>query len=281
MKIDKIIFTSSEEYSGYWNLNSKVCKEFLGIEPVCFLFGKKKNTDMNEKYGEVIEKEFVPTLPKLLQITWYKFFHTMSEPETTWMIGDIDQIPLQRKLFIDDIQNIPDNHYVHLNYAYIPQMSNGKPDDAWMIMGGNIRNGADLAGHHHVAKGKVFEKCLQFRSSVEEDIEYIVKENKYGLGITEPGWNKDDPEKLYWCAEENYSSEILFNTIIEERLNPFTGLYYNLSKDTIDRWRMVNNNYLYNLEKLKTHSYVNIHCARDYKAQEESLINILKIANII
>jgi hypothetical protein len=279
MKIDKIIFTSSEEYSSYWNLNSKVCKEFLGIEPVCFLFGKKKNTDMTEQYGKVIEKKFLPTIPKLLQITWYKFFHTMSEPETTWMIGDIDQIPLQKKIFIDDIQHIPDNHYVHLNYAYISQLT-GKPDNAWETIGGNIRDGADLAGHYHVAKGKIFKKCLQFRSSVEEDIEYIVNTGKYGLGIIYPGWTPD-PEKNYWCAEENYSSDVLFRTIIQEKINPFTGLYYNISSDTIDRWRMTNNNYLYDLEKLKNHMYINIHCARDYKSQEESLKSILKLAKII
>lgn len=280
MKIDKIIFTSSEEYSGYWNLNSKVCKEFLGIEPICFLFGKKKNTDMNEQYGEVIEKEFLPNIPKLLQITWHKFFHTKSEPETTWMIGDIDQIPLQRKLFIDDIQSIPDDHYVHLNSAYICQLTS-KPNNAWETTGGNIRGGADLAGHYHVAKGKIFEKCLQFRSTLEEDIQHIVKEQKYGLGITHPGWNQGDPEKLYWCGEENYSSEVLYTTIIQQKINPFTGLYFNLTDDTIDRWRMIGNDYLCDREKLKNHKYVNIHGARDYKAQEQSLINILKFAKII
>lgn len=279
MKIDKIIFTSSEEYSGYWNLNSRVCKEYLGIEPVCFLFGKKKNTDMNENYGQIIEKDFLPTIPKLLQITWYKFFHTMCEPETTWMIGDIDQIPLQKKLFIDDIKSIPNDHYVHLNSAYVCQLV-GKPDNTWETMGGNIRGGADLAGHYHVAKGKIFQKCLQFRSSLEEDVQHIVSENKYGLGITHPGWTSN-LENIYWCGEENYSSEVLFKNIIEQKINPFTGLYFNLGDETIDRWRMIDNEYLYDVDKLKNNKYVNIHCARNYKLQEASLLNVLKLSNIL
>lgn len=279
MKIDKVIFTSSEEYSGYWNLNSRVCKEYLGIEPVCFLFGEKKNTNMTDKYGEIIEKTFDPTLPKLLQITWYKFYHTMSEPNTTWMIGDIDLIALQTKLFTDDIRQLPDDHYVHLNSTCIAQMT-GKSNDAWKTIGGNIRGGADLTGHYHVAKGSTFQKCLKFRPTFEEDVAYITNSQRYGLGIVQPGWT-NDPEKIYWCAEENYSSDTLFDTIIQQNTAPFTGLEYDIVRDTIDRGCMINNHYLYDLEKLKSHEYINIHCSRNYQAQEESLLNILKLSDII
>ena len=70
MKIDKVIFSTSEEYSKFWNIQSKIYKEVLDIEPICILYGEKKNTDMTEEYGKVIERDFDPTLPKVLQITW-------------------------------------------------------------------------------------------------------------------------------------------------------------------------------------------------------------------
>ena len=42
MKIDKVIFSTSDQYSPFWNIQSKIYKEALGIEPVCLLFGKKE-----------------------------------------------------------------------------------------------------------------------------------------------------------------------------------------------------------------------------------------------
>ena len=99
MKIDKIIFSCSEEYSDFWNINAQVWKNFLNIEPVCLLFGKKKNTNMSDEHGQIIEMPILPNLNKLLQLTWSKFWYTKNEPNTTWIIGDIDMIPLQREHF--------------------------------------------------------------------------------------------------------------------------------------------------------------------------------------
>ena len=66
----------------------------LGIEPICLLWGRKENTNMHEKYGKIREMEFIPYIPKVIQITWSKFHFVREEPETTWLIGDIDQIAL-------------------------------------------------------------------------------------------------------------------------------------------------------------------------------------------
>ncbi len=38
MKIDKVIFSSSEQYADFWPTISRVFKENLQIEPVCLLF---------------------------------------------------------------------------------------------------------------------------------------------------------------------------------------------------------------------------------------------------
>jgi len=40
MKIDKIVFCCSEEFSPFWNLQSFLWKEKLDIDPVCLLGGK-------------------------------------------------------------------------------------------------------------------------------------------------------------------------------------------------------------------------------------------------
>ena len=107
MKIDKVVFSSSELFAPFWNVQAKVWGE-MGIEPVCLLWGKVENTDMDPSLGEIIEMEFNPDLFESFQITWSKFYHTLSEPDTTWIIGDMDQIPLRRSRFLDDIADLPD-----------------------------------------------------------------------------------------------------------------------------------------------------------------------------
>ena len=55
MKIDKVIFSSSEEYSCWWNIQSKIWKTFLNIDPVLLLYGSKDRHNLSEEYGEIIE----------------------------------------------------------------------------------------------------------------------------------------------------------------------------------------------------------------------------------
>jgi NDP-sugar pyrophosphorylase family protein len=153
MKIDKVIFTTSEEYSDFWNINSKVHKEYLGIEPICYLFGKKENTNMNEDFGPVYEISYDERFNWLLQLTWYKFWVAQYYPNDVIMIGDIDNIPLQRNWFIDDIEDYSDDCYVHLNAEGI--------GDQWVAKGGNLTGGTDLPGHYHVAKGTTYKKSLK------------------------------------------------------------------------------------------------------------------------
>lgn len=279
MKIDKVIFTSSEKYSDYWNINSKVYRELLDVEPVCFLFGKKKNTKVREDYGKVVEMSYIPQLPKLLQITWFKFWYTSQEPDTTWMIGDIDQIPLQRNWFIDNIADIPDDYYIHLNSGVLAA-NRGLPSNAWENMGGNVQGGVDIPGHYHVAKGLTFKTALSLRESYVQDIEYIVNERRYGLGIVDPYSSfARDEETFYWCAEENYSSEILFKNLLQGKFK-YKGFSYNNYENKIDRSRINGSNYLYELNKLKSNLYIDIHCMRSYSEQEESLKEILSHINI-
>ena len=58
MKIDKVIFPTSIEYSDFWNINSQIFKKCLNIEPLCLLFGKKEETNVSDEYGSVMEMEF-------------------------------------------------------------------------------------------------------------------------------------------------------------------------------------------------------------------------------
>jgi hypothetical protein len=274
MKIDKVIFTSSAEYIDFWNIVSKTYKEYLGIEPICFLFGEfPKDKKISEKYGEVKKINYLNNYHKMLQLTWYKFYHTSLEPETTWMIGDIDMLPLNKDWFTKNIIDIPEDYYIHLNFTGIAQMMD-KPYDCWEKNGGNILGGVDLPAHYHVAKGKTFKKALNINDSFEEDIKTIINANRYGLGINYWGNSKGE-DMYYWCAEENYSSEMLFNSLQKNIIN-FKGFHFNNRENRIDRNDTISNGYEYNSEKLKNNEYVDLHCFKNYDAQEKYLFKILE-----
>ncbi len=218
MKIDKIVFSVSEEFSPFWNMQSYIWKEKLGIEPVCILWGDVRNTDMRDTYGEIIEKKYDYDMIKSFQLTWSKFYHTKTEPDTTWIIGDIDLFPLQRNWFTRDIMNIPDDAYTHLAYG---ALNGGKviedPNSA----------GVGLTAYYHTAKGRTFTTALGLdECSWEDQIKRVMydKDQRWGKPPTEqylkdrrewterhgfpPQWlvEGDEQEVTYWLADEGYSS---------------------------------------------------------------------------
>ena len=249
MKIDKVVFSASEQYSPFWNIQSKIYKEALGIEPVCLLFGKKENTNMTEEYGSIIEMEFIEDLPKVIQITWSKFDFPKTEPDTTWMIGDMDMLPLQRYYFTDSVKDAPEDSYLHLNLGGI-SIPRRRKLDAFLTEGpqnmqenpGDGGQGADLPAHYHISKGENFRKIFELDRPFREQIEHIINSGRYGMGFSEqsikPDWfNSEDWEKgintimnfrnYYWCAEESYSSERIYNAIKNGDIKFFGVCYHN------------------------------------------------------
>lgn len=299
MKIDKIIFSSSEEYSGFWNVQSKVWKEHLGIEPVCILYGKKENTNMHEKYGKVIERDFKKDLPKHLQITWSKFDHTKTEPETTWIIGDLDLIPLSKNYFTENIKDHDEDSYLHLNFGGLSITRRGYPDaffregsqtHARERNGGHDRqDGCDLPAHHHVAKGKLFDKI--YNLSDPKTLYHIVECNLYGMG---PHANEqpledvssDEANRYYWCAEEGYTSYHLWEAWKRGDVRVGGVVYHNLF-GRIDfmrpgHWDKENKKYVFDLNRLQAEDQlIDFHCAKPYEDQEEAMYEVLKLAQIL
>ena len=57
MKIDKVIMSCDDKryYLDFWPLVSKVWKQKFNIHPVLILFGDKKELNVSEEFGTVIE----------------------------------------------------------------------------------------------------------------------------------------------------------------------------------------------------------------------------------
>jgi len=286
MKIDKVIFASSEDeyYSSFWNMQSKLWKVGLGIEPICLLYGKKENTDMTEEHGKIIEMEYLPDLPKILQLTWSKFNYPTLEPDTTWIMGDIDMLPLSKRFFTEFIADIPDSAFAHLNasgnvydgdcakfFKYGSQIDSK--------LNGRRPGGVDLPGHYWTGKGKRFEIFTEGKP-FEKQVDQIVKADLYGLGPTKsPSYNSANPASYYWCAEEMRSSELMYDAIKNGQVT-YVPRYYT-SNQRIDRSTWAYDDYGYHAERLAQKLYVDIHCVRPYKRQKDACERIIEISGIL
>lgn len=285
MKIDKIIFSCSVEYSGFWNTQARVYKS-MGIEPTCLLFGKKSDTQMTEEHGRVIECVPMPDVPWNVHMAWSKFHYPLTEPEAVWMIGDMDLIPLQRHHFTTLIAGAPNDAMLHLNAAGISAPRLGMLD-GFRQAGCQRRakdkgqqGGADLPAHYFAAKGKFYE-IFTLGRSVEEAVRHIVQSDRYGLGPM--GDKTKDPYWYYWCAEETYSSELLQIAMEQNKVN-FIPVFYNNTNDNqrIDRtgWNGDRKDYTYTPERLRRKQFVDIHCARPFVDQEPAMTRIVNESGV-
>ena len=286
MKIDKIVFCSSEEFSPFWNLQSFIWSEVFNIQPVCLLWGKIKNTDMSSRYGTIIEKEYNPDLIKSFQLTWSKFHHTMSEPETTWMIGDIDLFPLQKDLFTSVIDKIDDSAYTHLASNVV---TNQRYEE----------HGGYLPAYYHVAKGKTFEKALSLdKGCFDEQISYIINDgrftykneltfeqskNYFAPNIVGNNVVINENEYQYWLTDERYTSFKIHDSHKKGIIDFATAIEYQIvshdchTQTRIDRPNFRNNAYQrYNSSLLINNKLIDIHCHRPFKEQKESLYDIIE-----
>jgi hypothetical protein len=302
MKIDKVLFSCSEAYAPWWGIQSKIWKTKFNIHPVCLLYGDKQKCNMSEEYGEVIENRFDTSLPNIIQIQFSKFYYPKNEPDTTWIIGDMDQIPLQTEYFLDGLESISDDAYGNLNYTLTAQMRAGvRPDgfpgmasDAFLKLGGAVNGGYDLPGHYHVAKGKYFESLFFNNKSFEEVLRYVMESKRYGFHTEES--QKTLNKEIhggFWVAEESYTSENIWYGLKKGVIKEFYGKEYHIWNQKIDRvGRLTDSNgrwipqwtgsdYLYDENRLKNKGYVDLHCHRPYHEQEKAMIKILEIAGMI
>jgi hypothetical protein len=247
MKIEKVIFTIDDNphYRGFWSSISKHYKKRLNIDSKLFIIGENVDTskyDISNGEIEIIEK--IPNIPTIIQALIGKFYFTITEPETTWKIGDLDLYPLQKSHFTDTILDLSDDSYVHLN------------PHAYGVDWRDRVNG--LAGYYHVAKGKTFEKELKFTGKSFEDVcNEIYTSNKYGIKFHNLSSNTENHMASndwgWFCSEEMYTGELLKYS---DKLIEISPKLYN----RVDRSSMI-----YDIQKIRDGYYIDFHSPRPYE----------------
>jgi hypothetical protein len=217
-----------------------VHNKFLGLDCVLLLYGKKSECNVSEEYGQVVECEFEEGVPDIPQLVFNKWHYTRNEPETTWLIGDIDQIPLQKEHFVDSIKNVPEDHYVHL------------AEDAFTVNWKTKRE--RLVGHYHVAKGKVFNEALDLNVSLVDHVKNMV-------------FGSQKEKKSIWAYEEWYTADLIK---ANNYLNKFTGVSRS-PRMKIDRQF----NCSFDSSPSNKNNYVDIHCPRPFKKNKAQIEEVL------
>lgn len=267
MKIDKVIFTCDDNpaYAGFWASISKHFQEKIGLKSHLFLIGddETKVSMYSRDYGQVTFVKKLPEIPSIIQALWGKFYFTKTEPETTWMIGDLDLYPLQQEWFTTAIEKYSDDSYLHLHGT-----GNGK--NWWTDPRG-------LAGFYHVAKGKVFEEYLEMRPTFEQDCRYIYESEKYGLDPSNPAhqWaHEASPHWRYFCCEEQYTGEVL-----AKRKEKVTAIPWPM--EHFDAMRICRStNMAHNPDLIGRGFYIDFHAPRPYEKHREAIDSILsKVPN--
>lgn len=259
MKIEKVIFTIDDNphYKGFWSSISKHYREKLGIKSKLFIIGENVDIESYDSAnGEIEIISPVKNIPTIIQALIGKFYFTKKEPETTWKIGDLDLYPLQEYHFLQRIEDIEDDKYVHLNpWAY------GKD---WR----NTING--IAGYFHVAKGKVFESELGFKNkSFEEVCLEIFNSQEFGIKFHNLDASKESMQASenwgWFCCEEMYTGKMLSDSKILLEIPPVGNDYTRL-----DRSNMV-----YSLSDVQSGKYIDFHSPRPYELHREEIEEII------
>lgn len=253
MKIDKVLFTIDDNphYKGFWSSISNHYKNRMGIDPVLFVIGDNGDVSSYDRSnGEVVHIKKVGGIPTIIQALIGKFYLTKTEPETTWLVGDLDLYPLQQHHFKEGIAEVDDNLYVHLNpHAY-------GTDWRYKTHG--------LPGYFHVARGSTFAQELKFEGRTFEDVcDEIYTGDRWGIKFdgrpcTHEGMQASS-DWGWFCCEEMYTGHLLRDSEILVELPP-KGQHYN----RVDRSSMAFDEGL-----LRSGFYVDFHAPRPYEAHEQ------------
>tara|TARA_R110000824_G_scaffold329468_6_gene516241 strand:+ start:1410 stop:2282 length:873 start_codon:yes stop_codon:yes gene_type:complete len=208
MKIDKVIMSCNDNpyYSEFWPLVSKVWKERIGIDPVLVYIGDASN--ISTEYGEVVEVEKLEDVPIHTQAQWARFWYTQFEPETMWLLSDIDMMPLSKQFFTDSVNDIPREiePMVHFN-TNLKYFDDSKVWDIDKELNVPESYGKCLPTCYSAGSGKLRKEILNLVPSFKESIENLKwKENDYDHEI-------DGDAVSHWYAEEAYQEKKLLEWI--------------------------------------------------------------------
>ena len=117
MKIDKVILASNNnsQYLDFWPLVSEAWKR-INVEPILIYTGKEKIDlpgNIINFYVEGLDPVFVAQNIRILAPALF--------PNDNSITADIDDLPLSKSYFIDNVKNVPEHMFVVYRWGFITE----------------------------------------------------------------------------------------------------------------------------------------------------------------
>lgn len=267
MKVDKIIFASDDNptYLSYWEINAKVCREILEIEPVLFWITDEDSDFYHDGHG-LVKK--IKRLPDYIEEVWGQTFHssgfqaqnvrlwgTKFFPEEVCLTSDIDLILFNREYIDENVRISDPEDMVIFNADGYDKI---RPECVGLEFG-PVRYPIPYIS----AKGKNFSKLLSCECSFKE---YIQR-----LSLLNLGFGTD--EFYMGMVVDNNKTDL----VIHKNIRGASSYFYCNRRIERKHFReSVDNFSLDVLGYLDLTNYIDAHLPGPYEDYKEKVDNLLK-----
>lgn len=235
---------SNPLYLDFWPIVSRIWKQKLNIQPV-LVYVDDKDVEIDHTYGTVVKLQPVEGIPIYLQNQWVRLFWTQMYKDEVCISSDIDMLPMSNWYFKDQLKDVEDDKYVHIN----PCLE-------------TYHNLYPIC--YHVAKGSTFKEVLNLDDDFETSINKLF-EAKLGY---DPGNGRSE-----WFADERFSTARI-NEYKEKNNQKLVPLRRPNGQNgyRIDRiaWG-------YEPKLVKEDYYFDCHSVRPYKEHKDEIDKLVKL----
>ena len=270
---------SNPEYLDFWPVAAKACLK-LGMQPVLFYITTNEHAaPAAVAGGQVHTFEPIPDIPVRIQASMLRYWGCVYYPDDVVMVNDIDLIPLSKKFFIDRLQDIRNDAYVHVPpRARVREKARyGTITSTEILKNYPIEQATYLNAIYHIARGDIMREVLGFSDSWPESCRktvshwYQINQHHQELPLEKKIHNmKFDRDSVF--GDEIYPS--IMAAMAEKRGRRITLLPYFSEEFTWIERRIRGN---FDKEKLCTGYYSALHASRPYSKYKAVIDDFLDL----
>lgn len=276
MKIDKAIFGVDDSYFlEFWPLQSKICKELLGIEPVLFYICDEDSDFYHDGNGLVKKIKKVDSVNTGLLACIVRMYGSKYFPDEVCLTCDLDMLMINKDYFITQIQKYnSDSLVIFTSDAYDLK----RPEAAELFKTQPFPFTQEMYGYpYNAAKGKIFDKILNTDCSFED---FVRRHKSYKQGY-----------QYMWMIDEFYFADCVNNKDHGVEVNKLIRGHSSPWKANrrIDRHNFpVQLEYqneidaqlrdgVYQTDLLEQGYYIDVNCCRPYSKYRDEIDKIVNI----
>jgi len=171
MKIQYALMScnSNMNYLGYWPVVARAWRK-LNITPVLFFIRDSDAISPPPADGIVHTLEPLAGVEMSAQYTCARFWGAHLYLDDVVAISDIDLMPLSNDYFVGQLQDIPDDRYVHLGTLNIVRQARrlallSDPNAEWSVRTDDVWK---IRAFCHIARGRLLKKVLALPDTWEQ-----------------------------------------------------------------------------------------------------------------